>query len=528
MRRRTLLSTLATASIAGCNGLANDGGRTTRPPLDVETPTPTATASPFAEPRVEPSPTTVSEIGPDHRLVSLRAADVPDGLALDAGFVGTATESHPALLWVGLRNVSESDRTVEFGATPPVSTYRLRGGDLPLYVVPVSEGDSTDGVRLWNACWKTRSRDVVEPENATRSVTIPPGATVGGRYGVVVMRGADVCLPTGQYEVAGDGGWTLGLSVFPRWRPEWSGSRFTDPSTPGLVANDGTVNWFHEADADTRRYLEPSAEQAGLTNGRLRTTLHNYGPGSLVHDGAWALLSQHEDDWKVVAPLARETTGAEDTVVRPGERDRTTFDIDSRPRLAYGDPASIGGLPPGRYAVVFPRVQVWRGNVRRSLDVFATLVELIGDGPELAPSGMVESTSRSGETLQVHATGDSGPSNALVTVERTGSRSSRSLVLPQVLQFQVLRDTLSYLDDDTVRRVELRTPDVRRERFAIGAANLGLPTVPGGGYTFSFRGDGYRVEGLSFFKERFPPFTAGVNPILPTQSTVDGRLDIPQ
>ncbi|MFC4406075.1 hypothetical protein [Haloarchaeobius iranensis] len=493
MRRRALLSTLATASIAGCNGLA-DGGGTTRRPLEVETPTPTATDSPFAEPRVERSPATVSEVGPEHRLVSLRATDVPDGLALDAGFVGTATESHPALLWVGLRNVSDSDRTLEFGATPPVSTYRLRGRGLPLYVVPVSQGDPTEGLRLWNACWKTRSRDVVEPEDETRSVTIPPGATVGGRYGVVVMRGADVCLPTGQYAVVGDGGWRLGLSVFPSRADDWRGSQFTDPSTPGLTAIDGTVHWFHEADADTPRYLEPSAEQVGLANGRLRTTLHNYGPGSLVHDGAWALVSRHEDGWAVVAPLARESSSDEDTVVRPGERDRTTFDIDGRPRLAYGDPASIGGLSPGRYAVVFPRVQVWRGNERRSLDVFATLVELVGDGPELAPSGMVESTTRRGDTLDVLASGDSGPSDAVVTVERTATRPDTSLILPQVLQFQALRDTLSYLVDGDVDRVELRTPDVRRERFAIGAATLGLPTGEDGGVAFAFDGTGYRVR----------------------------------
>ncbi|MFD1645014.1 hypothetical protein [Haloarchaeobius litoreus] len=493
MRRRALLSTLATASIAGCNGLTDDG-RTTRPPLDVETATPTATESPFREPSVAPTPTTGTEVGPDHRLVSLRAMGVPDGLALEAGFVGAATESHPALLWVGLRNVSEADRTVEFGATPPVSTYRLRGGDFPLYLVPAPRPEPTDGVRLWNACWKTRSQSVVEAEDTTRSVTIPPGATVGGRYGVVVMRGADVCLPTGQYEVVGDGGWTLGLSVFP-WRgtaPQ--DSQFEDPSTPALAANDGVVRWFHESDADTTRYLEPSAEQVGLTNGRLRATLHNYGPGSLVHDETWALLHQHEDDWNIVAPLA---TAVEDdeTVVRPGQRDPTTLGLGRLPRLDYGDPATVGGLVPGRYAVVYPRVAVWSGNRRTGTDVFAALVDLVGDAPDLAPSGMVESTDRVGDRLQVLATGDSGPSNAVVTVERTAALPDRSLVLSQVLQFEVLRDTLAYLDDDgDLRRVELRTPEVRRERFATGAANLVLPTVPGGGIVFAFRGSGYRVE----------------------------------
>ncbi|WP_440991267.1 hypothetical protein [Haloarchaeobius baliensis] len=493
MRRRALLSTLATASIAGCNGLADDSGRTTRPPLDVETPTPTATESPFAEPTVVPTPTTRTEVGPDKRLVSLRATDVPDGLATEAGFVGAATESHPALLWIGLRNVAESDRTVEFGATPPVSSYRLRGGDLPLYVVPVSRPEPTEGVRLWNDCWKTRSQSVVDAEDTTRSVTIPPGATVGGLYGVVVMRGADVCLPTGQYELAGDGGWTLGLSVFPRRGTEPGSSQFTDPSTPALAANDGVVRWFHEADAETSRYLDPSAEQVGLTNGRLRATLSNYGPGSLVHDGAWALLHRYDGDWKIVAPLVARPEDGE-TVVRPGETDTTTFDVDSRPRLDYGDPATIGGLTPGRYAVAYPRVDVWRGNTWTSTDIFAALVDLVGDAPELAPSGMVESTTRSGDTLQVTARGDSGPSDALVVVERTATLPDRSLVLPQVLQFEALRDTLGYLvEDDELRRVELRTPDVRRERLANGAANLGLPTVPDG-VAFAFGGRGYRVE----------------------------------
>ncbi|WP_256299215.1 hypothetical protein [Haloarchaeobius salinus] len=492
MRRRALLSTLATASIAGCNGLA-DSGRTTRPPLDVETPTPTATESPFGEPSVAPTPTTGTEVGPDHRLVSLRARDVPDGLALDAGFVGAATGSQPALLWVGLRNVTEADRTVEFGATPPVSTYRLRGGNPPLYVVPVSRPEPTEGVRLWNDCWKTRSQSVAEAEDTTRSVTIPPGESVGGLYGVVVMRGADICLPAGQYEIAGDGGWTLGLSVFPRRGTEPGSSQFGEPPTPAMVANDGDVHWFHEADADTSRYLEPSAEQVGLANGRVRATLHNYGPGSLVHDGSWALVHRHgEADWRLVAPLATRVEDG-DAVVRPGERVRTAFDIDSRPRLAYGDPASIGGLVPGRYAVVFPRVQVWRGNVRRSLDVFAALVDLVGNAPELAPSALVESTTRSGDTLDVLASGDSGPSDAVVSVERTAAPPDRSLVLPQVLQFEVLRDTLGYLVDSDLHRVELRTPDVRRERFAIGAANLTLPTVSGG-VAFAFRGRGYRVE----------------------------------
>lgn len=495
MRRRALLSALATASLAGCNGLTDDG-RTTRPPLDVETTTPTPTDSPFREPSVTPAPAIGTEVGPDHRLVSLRASDVPDGLALTAGFVGAATEAHPALLWVGLRNATEADRTVEFGATPPVSTYRLRGGNNPLYLVPVSRPDPTDGVRLWNDCWKTRSQDVVDVEDATRSVTIPPGETVGGLYGVVLMRGADICLPAGQYEVAGDGGWTLGLSVFPSRGTAPGSTQFEDPATPGVVANDGTVHWFHEGDADTRRYLQPSTEQVGLTNGRLRTTLHNYGPGSLVVDGGWALLHRHEaDDWRIVAPLARGPVDEEGTVVRPGEHDRTTFDIDGRPRLAYGDPATIGGLVPGRYAVVYPQVEVWRGNQRRSLDVFAALVDLVGNPPELAPSGMVESTTRAGDTLQVFASGDSGPSDATVTVERTATPPEQSLILPQVLQFEVLRDTLGYLvDDDELRRVELETPDIRRERFALGAANLVLPTLADGAVAFAFQGEGYRVD----------------------------------
>lgn len=493
MRRRALLAALASTSLAGCNALSNDGRRTTRPPLDVETTAPTPTESPFGEPAVEPRPATASQVGPERRLVSLRAAGVPEGFVVDAGFVGAATDSHPAMLWVGLRNATDAERTLELGPTPPVSEYRLRGGELPLYLVPVSESTPTEGLRLWNACWKTRSQDVVAVEDSTRRVTVPPATTVGGRYAVAVMRGADVCLPAGQYEVAGDGGWSLGLSVFPPRGTAPGDSQFADPATPALVANDGTVHWFHEADAETTRYLAPGDEQVGLTNGRVRATLHNYGPGSLVAGGGWALVHQHGDDWYVVAPLTR-ASDPDDTVVRPGQTDATTIDVDRRPRLDYGDPATVGGLAPGRYAVVYPDVDVWRGDSRVSTDSFGALVELVGTAPELAPSGMVESTTRRGDTLEVLASGDSGPSDAVVTVERTGERPDAPLILPQVLQFQALRDTLSYLVDGDVDRVDLRTPDVRRERFAIGAANLALPTDEDGSVAFAYAGAGYRVR----------------------------------
>lgn len=497
MRRRALLSTLASASLAGCNalGLGDGDGRTTRPPLHVDTPTRTPTASPFDDPDTEPTPATGTRVGPTRTLVVRRANDAPDGFAVDAGFLSPATESTPALLWVGLRNATSSEATLDLGATPPVSTYRLRGGQLPLYLVPVTESDPTEGLRFWNACWKTRFRSVVETEDATRTVTVPPGETVGGRYGVAVMRGADVCLPTGQYAVDGDAGFSLGLSVFAsRERP--SSSQFEGATPPALA--DGTTRWYHAADAGTRRYLEPANEQVGLSNGRIRLALHNYGPGSLVRREHWRLLRRHAGVWHRVAPFAAVDRQADvSTVVRPGETDVTTLRVDSRPRLDHGDPATVGGLTPGRYAVAVPEVDVWRGTERSSTDTFAALVELVGDRPDLAPSSMVQETRRHGDTIDVYAEGDGDAPPETLVVDRLADTPDRSLLLAQVLQFQVLRDTLAYLVDGDVPRARLRTPAPRVERFVVGSAALDLPSNDADGVEFAFDGEGYRFRTVS-------------------------------
>ncbi|WP_435345658.1 hypothetical protein [Haloarchaeobius sp. HRN-SO-5] len=493
MRRRALISTLSAVGLAGCNAIGGSPDRTTRPPLGVETEPPTPTRTAIADPTGDPTPAARTRVGPTRTLVSLRPRNVPDGLAVRTGFLGGATRERPFLLWVGVENRSDTETTLDLGGTPPVSTYRLRpeDGDQPLYLVPVEMDETTAGLRLWNSCWKTRDRGVVEEPETTRTVTVPPGEMVGRPYALATMRGAGVCLPVGQYVVAGDGDWSVGLSVFTEAGRDQLSSQFAPDDLPQLSfpGSEGT-SWYHElAGDDPAVYAGPNDEQVGLNGGDFRLTLYNYGHGPVDLRREWRLYRQHADGWRLVAPFDDADPGVE--TVRPGETGTVALRLWNSPRLDVDPPTTVGGLRPGRYAVALVRASVWRGATRQRVVSLAAAVDLVGNPPTLSPSSAVSETARDGATLEVD-TGTRDP--WFVSVERLADAPDATLLLEQVLQFQVLRDSLSYLhDDDDLDEVALGTSRERVRRFFRAAARLGVDDGEGT-VRFAFGGTGYRVD----------------------------------
>ncbi|WP_435360321.1 hypothetical protein [Haloarchaeobius sp. DFWS5] len=494
MRRRTLLSTLSTSALvglAGCNALSGDSS-TTRPNLGVET-TPsestTTTRPVVTDPGETPQPWTRTE-KPQRVLAALDPLQVDDDVSVTAGFTNTATPDHPATLRITHTNTSDTETEFTFGGTPPLSRYVAtdEATDNRLILAPVTDAEPTKAVRYWNDCWEPRFR-IVDRDDETQSISLPPGKSVTHRYALVTPNDQTVCLPVGQYTVEAAAGWQLTISAFNPQDNQPGTSQFEGASVPPLPGEATGSFWYHEATAgDSSVYLRPGTEQLGLQDRPLSLTLCNYGTAALTFTpGEWHLYKRHEEMWKYIGPYG---TLDGEALLRPGETDTMQVQLSNGSSAASETSLkTVGGLGPGRYAVERSRLDPTPRDGTSQRVAMAAMVQLVGDAPDLTPIGVTDTT-RSGETLSV-ATEDGG--NVTVAVERRSRPSATTLLTEQVMQFPILRNTLSYLSEsDSLSRVDLQTTGDRFQLLVGSTMVLGLATDQTG-ISFGYLGESYRL-----------------------------------
>lgn len=164
--------------------------------------------------------------------VSVREPDDAAMVSIDASLVERSTEEHPARIRVRLTNDAESQRTLRFGSSPPLSTYVSKAGDegAKLVLVPgdtskVSARDSNDDgtfrlvpERPTDGCWQ--AEDDIIGQDILQSRTLEPGGSVTETYTVLAGADNDPCLPADEYRFEGSFeaeserfGWSLVVSA---------------------------------------------------------------------------------------------------------------------------------------------------------------------------------------------------------------------------------------------------------------------------------------------------------------------------
>ncbi len=538
MKRRTLLAALvpAAAGIAGCQSLGAEdeesppGARRTTfgvPPTETST-TDGTTAEGYDPPTgttdrdtpVVRPPEAVrqgqdlsppgdltraveTQVGPPRRMVLANRplGGVPSGFQLVAGFLGTATRQSPARLWIGVQNATDADRVVEFGPTPPLSTYRGDPGDPvgtstdpPPHLVLVPGTESLYPVsevvpdRPTDGCWAVTGTPAGRAPPAEPGATLlEPGEAIAGEY-LVLSATPDGCLPERERYQFGDGsGVGLLVSV---WSPRTAApasSRF-DRSVPSLPGEDRT-RWFHEATPDTTVYLEPSAERVELPAARVEFSLRNFSATTLsINPAEWVLYKFHGGEFKRVGPWAFSLPL---TFVGPGDEHAIELGIEKRPGDLSGSSADdaeersgasaddsdersgasavnrMAGIGPGLYAVQHGTSGVDPGTdgplvvglesgsetVERPQAVYAALLRVVGDALELTPTRDVERTKREGDRLTVYVDvgAERDPDTLVVRRVGPGTDPEAELITEQVFQAPALRNALAYLRADPDR-----------------------------------------------------------------------------
>ncbi|WP_435335648.1 hypothetical protein [Haloarchaeobius sp. TZWWS8] len=501
MRRRSLLSTLAAASLggfAGCSAL-DVSGTETREPLEVDT---TKEEKPTTQPFVRnvgdsSVPVTEPLVGPPRRLVILPPAQTPAGVDVQVGFSVRGNDERPTTIRLVYRNAGSETIEAEFGPTPPLSNYVAwdTKAKRRLFVVPVTDAEPTKGIRYDN-CWEPNFRGIATPGEGTHEVRIPPGKAVVHDYAIVTPTDEPGCLPPGQYVVSSNSGWSFGLSVFDPRDNQPGESQFAGFEAPALPMDDSAeIRWYHEVERTDAIYTKPSTEQLGLHDRPLELTFQNWaGRAVTIEASTWNLYKLVDGRWRFIAPWAR---GGNVTTVWPGESRSVRLALSNGRRLPAADyrtgpedeaDFAVPGLGPGTYAVAYGRFKRNPSTEQSETVVPAVLLKLIGDAPTLTPVD-VDRTETDGDSLHVYTTVENFGDVEAETTAPGGTVLARE----QVMQFPVLRNTLYHLEDGSHSRVVLHTSQERVGQLRDRLSQLGV-RPEGENVRFRYEGSGYRLR----------------------------------
>ncbi|WP_336036492.1 hypothetical protein [Halobacterium yunchengense] len=478
MRRRALLSSLAattTAALAGCASSTGEDATTTRPTDDdgtTDAGTTTDDEVPSGEPAGYASVVDL-ETGPRTYAFAPTGMHTDDGAHVSLWFDRTGTADHPPRLRGWLENANDYANTFEVEWIPVVGRTHTRqprcfDHGARLHAAPTANNDLAETVpevvRDESGFW--RVVDVGPWMPARRR--LDPGERVRLEYVLVGEPEMDG-RPTGTYEFRGRDE-TARVAV---WNADEPGptreSRFSGRSVPA-PSEDASVQWFHDAAADTAVYLAPSRERVEL-DGAVQFEVVNHGREA-AQCGHWNVHKLVAGEWFHVAPRAHLS---DCRVLHPGARMDWTlraFNGEAVPcGSGCGGAGCRGGLTQGflgggEYAVV--------AGYGHPEDESAALVELVGDPVEVVPTedASVE-VDGSTATVTTPRWGDGEhPPDATLVVSRAESADER-LLPEQVMAASAggfaggggaLRNALAAFEDG-VERVE-----VRADEYAVDGA----------------------------------------------------------
>jgi hypothetical protein len=499
VRRRALLTALA-AGVSGCGSRGDSAGVRARDVSDTQTQTSTRTQTDErAEPAAWVGDSRVVELTTGPRTLAAGRAFGGERLELRSGFARTATADEPAVLRATLTNHREYQKAVRLQSVPLFGARSVRqsggaGGSATLRLVPTVAHElatETPGVERGPAGY-WRAQDV--PTELPDRVVLDPGETVYGEYYVVGHADREG-FATGTYRFGHDPG--VALRVWDTTTPgPTDDSRFAGATPPAL--GDDTVEWFHDADRETRVFLRPSAERVtppgrlsftvvNHTTERLDGNYYDWGVHKLV-DGAWRRV----EPWMVPVPL---------TPLAPGERHQYTVAVyhEGYDDTTSGDQRRTSASHAGT-GLRLPRLGGGRYAFESNFgDGVAALFEV--DAPPLTVSLPPETArSREGERVVVRdakrrgADGTTSGSEYQVTVRVTrGDAEARAdddllVVVPEQLyrdRYRGLRGALPAFESG-VSTVEYRTTN-----RGVGRVTPGVDEAP---RRVSFDGDDYVVR----------------------------------
>jgi hypothetical protein len=241
-------------------------------------------------------------------------------------------------------------------------------------------------------------------------LTLEPDEAVLGEYHLVASDDADdPPLVADEYRFLYQGeGFTVSVWETDAPGPE-SGSAFEDPQVPPLP-NAETMAWYHEADAGTEVYLQPSDERVEAP-ACIEFELHNRSDERIagnpydwtlhkLDDGEWFRIAP----WFVNQPLAR---------IPPGDSDESELSLFHGDPMACEDGRGVGHLGGGRYA--------YRVGFGREGETHAALLDLEAPAVDPRPDDDVD-VERDGKEIVVTTPlwdDDEHPPDAELVFERT-------------------------------------------------------------------------------------------------------------
>lgn len=461
MNRRGFLATTGIALFSGCTFDSNPGD-----PSNTGTPTETPSETPTDSPTPE-EPALSAEDLRERRVVDFE--NVPLTVAVFGGrtingridtvygISEPATDDSPAVVHALIRNNNSFEQTFHLRRIPgfwdPPSTHRVpesgdRGG--PVYLAPTENHALAESVpevtQDDSGYWRlaTSSREWF-PETAT----LAPDETILGEYYLV---GSDDTsnepLGVGRYEFLYQGEGFV-VSVWETDAPGPSAeSTHAGADVPNLPDAE-EMAWYHEADASTPVYLQPSAEHVeapacidfdleNRSHERLSGNPYSWGLYKLV-GGEWFRI----EPWAIPQPLA---------YVQPGETDESSLALYHGNVLDCDDARSVDHLGGGRYA--------YRVGYSREEETHAALVDL--DAPEVSPSVDDDvDIERDGDELVVTMpewNDDEHPPNAEIIFERAASAETDRRLIPEQLFRQPMRGYRNALPlfEESIERLTLR------------------------------------------------------------------------
>ncbi|MFT4885731.1 MAG: hypothetical protein ACI8U4_003258, partial [Natronomonas sp.] len=385
MNRRGFLATTGIALFSGCT-FDNSGRKTPTTDTPTDGPTETPTESPAAsdEPPVSAEDLRERRVV-DFETVPLTAAvfgsrSINDRVRTTYGISEPATDDSPAVVHALVRNNNSFEQTFHLRRVPgfwdPPSTHReAESGDRsgPVYLAPTENHDlaksAPEVTQDDSGHWRLASSN---REWLPETVTLAPDEAILGEYYLV---GSDDTsnepLGVGRYEFLYQGeGFTISV-----WDTESPGptedSAHAGAEVPELPMGESTA-WYHEADASTAVYLQPSAEKVEAP-ACIEFELHNRSYERLsgnpydwtlfkLVDGEWFRI----DPWAIPQPLA---------YVQPGETDHSELSLFHSDAMACNEGRSAGYLGGGRYA--------YRVGYSRDEETQAALFDL--DAPGVSP-----------------------------------------------------------------------------------------------------------------------------------------------
>lgn len=197
---------------------------------------------------------------------------------------------------------------------------------------------------------------------------------------------------------------------------------------------------YGEMEADVS--VEASSDSISLPRDEFELRLSNDG-GETFEAHELGVVKVANDEGHAVLPLYSHLEDVRSVVVRPGETETYTVNVDNTDasRVAHDAVTELQGFGPGVYRFAAGGPQPDR-DVYYAFTSPAAEVEFTGDQPVLEPYGVEEVEEPDEGVRSVGAGG-----GETVTVEKTDS-DAPELVFEQVMQVIPLRNILSYFSSD--------------------------------------------------------------------------------